>query len=130
MSPVAGLLTRLCTSQQAFTTELVLSHPLLTMHQAVCTCLQFAAAVESHAHLTDSLEDTHQGMLTVDSTAPAVAMETDKACIDLTENDDMDVAPATGQFACGCVHCFFLSPNACCFCSYPVCLWLCSLLLS
>ena len=42
-------------------------------------------------------------MLTVDTMAPAVAMETDTACIDLTENDDMDVAPATGQCACGCV---------------------------
>ncbi len=61
-------------------------------------------------------------MLTVDKMAPAVAMETDKACIDLTETDDMDVAPAAGQSACGCVHCFFLSPNACCFCSCPCCI--------
>ena len=61
-------------------------------------------------------------MLTVDTMAPAVAMETDQACIDLTENDDMDVAPATGQFACSCVHCFFMSPNACCFCSYSCCI--------
>ena len=80
------------------------------MHEASCTCLQVAAAAERHAGLTDSLEERHQRMLTVDTMAPAVAMETDNACIDLTENDDMDVAPATGQFACSCAHCFFISP--------------------
>lgn len=92
------------------------------MHQASCTCLQVAAAAERHAGLTDSLEERHQGMLTVDTMAPAVAMETDKACIDLTETDDMDVAPAAGQFACACDHFFRMSQNACCFCSCPCCI--------
>ena len=79
------------------------------MPSAACTCLQVAAAAEPHARLTDSLEEMHQGMLAMDTMAPAVAMETDNVCIDLTENDDMAVASAAGQFACGCVHCFFMS---------------------
>ncbi|KAL0027580.1 hypothetical protein WJX77_012237 [Trebouxia sp. C0004] len=57
---------------------------------------QVAAAAEQHARLPDSLEEMHQGMLTMDRMAPAVAMETDNACIDLTESDDMDVVPAAG----------------------------------
>ena len=99
--------------------------PLLTMHQAACTCLQVAAAAEQHARLTDTLEETHQARLTLDTVAPAIAVKTiDNACIDLTEDNDMDMAPAAGQFACGCVRCFFMSPNACrC---YPCCIesWL------
>ena len=91
------------------------------MHQFARTRLQVAAAGEQRARLTDSLEGMHQGMLTMDPIAPAIAKETDTACIDLTEDNDMDVAPAAGQFACGCAHCFFMSPNACRFCSHPCC---------
>ena len=99
------------------------SHPLLTLHQAAHNCLQVPAAAEQLTRLTDSLEEMHQGMLTLGTMAPAVDMETfDHACIDLTEDNDMDEAPAAGRCACGCVHCFFMYQNACRFCSDTVCL--------
>ncbi|DBA80993.1 TPA: hypothetical protein ACH3X2_007200 [Trebouxia sp. C0005] len=58
---------------------------------------QVPAAAEQLTRLTDSLEEMHQGMLTLGTMAPAVDMETfDHACIDLTEDNDMDEAPAAG----------------------------------
>ncbi len=111
----------MCTSA-GIHTEPDFLHCLFTTLSAACTCLQVAAAAEPHARLTDSLEERHQGMLTVETMAPAIAMETDNACIDLTENNDMDEAPAAGQIACGCVDFFFMSPNACCFRNHPCCI--------
>lgn len=59
------------------------------------------AAAEQHVALTDSWEDIPPELLTADLTVSALPMASMRdGCIDLTEDGDVVMAPAAGQFFC------------------------------